>query len=108
MLTKEDAKKMKRAELVDLVIADQNRLEYLKDKAERQAGEILDLKNGLEELQKASEILLQTVAFEKGTDVNGGKELWFRRNAKLDGWKVNVKLDQETDKIGVILKREGS
>lgn len=49
-------------------IALQNRLEYLKDKVHKLDFENRKFQAGLEELQKASEILLKQVAYEYGGD----------------------------------------
>lgn len=100
---------MKKSEAIAL----QNRLEYLKDKVQK-LEQKLDFENrkfkaGLEELQRSTEILLMKVTIEKGTEVNGGKELWLPRKTDLDGYEVQTKLDEAGERIGIILtKKEGA
>lgn len=87
-------------------IAMQNRLEYLQDKVTRLDFENRKFKAGLEELQKSTEILLIKVAVEKGTDVNGGKELWLQRHMDISGYDVETQLDEAGGRIGIILHKK--
>lgn len=93
---------MKKSEAIAL----QNRLEYLKDKVQKLDFENRKFKAGLEELQRSTEILLMKVAIEKGTEVNGGKELWLPRKADLAGYEVQTKLDEAGERIGIILTKK--
>lgn len=96
---------MKKSEAIAL----QNRLEYLKDKVQKLDFENRKFKAGLEELQRSTEILLMKVTIEKGTEVNGGKELWLPRKMDLDDYEVKTKLDEAGERIGIILtKKEGA
>ena len=101
---------MKKAE----IIAMQNRLEYLQDKVQKLDFENKKFKNGLAELQTATEMLIKNVACEYGKDAGGGrKEIWIPRvNASLIRYDVMTKLDDKRDMIGVILtekkKEEGA
>ena len=106
MLTKETIKAMKKKDLIAQVIADQNRLEYLQDKIQAKDLELKKHKAGLGELQKAAETLLLKVAIEKGTEVNGGKELWLPRKPDLNGYEVHTKLDDSGERIGIILTKK--
>ena len=106
MLTKETIKGMKKKELIELAIANQNRLEYMIDKIKARDLEIVKFKAGLEELQKSTEILLMKVTKEKGAEVNGGKELWLPRKTDLDGYEVQTKLDEAGERIGIILTKK--
>ena len=107
MLTKETIRGMKKKDLVAQCIGDQNRLEYLQDKVQAKDLELKKFKNGLEELQTATEILLKTVALEKGLKVNGRKELWFPRKPDgLDKWDVKVERDNGSDRIGILLTKK--
>ena len=87
-------------------IAMQNRLEYLQDKVQRLDFENRKFKAGLEELQRSVEILLMKVTMEKGTDVNGGKELWIQRHIDPSGYDVETQLDEAGGRIGIILRKK--
>lgn len=107
MYSHEAIKNMKRKDLIELAIGDQNRLEYLQDKVQAKDREIAKYKNGLDELQTATEILLKTVALEKGLKVNGRKELWIHRKPDgLDNWDVQVQRDLKADRIGILLTKK--
>lgn len=106
MLTKETIKGMKKKDLVALAIADQNRLEYLQDKVQRLDFENRKYKNGLEELQTATEVLLMKVTAEKGSDVNGRRELWIQRHMDVSGYDVETQLDEAGGRIGIILRKK--
>lgn len=110
MLTKETIKGMKKAELIALAIADQNRLEYLQDKVQKLDFENRKYKTGLEELNLATEMLIKNVAYEYGKDAGGRKEIWIPRvNQNLIRFDVETRLDKCRNMIGVILtekKRE--
>ena len=61
-MKRSELKMMKRAELMDMIIADQNRLEYLKDKVHALEEKL----KGLDELQAQYEEEIKRLAFMAG------------------------------------------
>ncbi len=107
MLTKETIKGMKKKELIDLAIADQNRLEYLADKKVALERDNERYKKGLAELQMAADIMLKQVAYLYG---GKGKKIRLRPINDLDEWDAKITRNDSTKEITVKLvnKKEGA
>lgn len=107
MLTKETIKAMKKKELIDLAIVDQNRLEYLHDRTVALEKENGLFRKGLEELQTAADIMLKQVAYLYG---GKGKKIRLRPINDLDEWDAKITRNDSTKEIAVKLvnKKEGA
>ena len=81
-------------------IAMQNRLEYLKDKADRQDKEIDRFKKGMAELQMAADIMLMQVAYLYG---GKGKKIKLRPIPDLKDWDAQISRNDGTKEITVKL-----
>lgn len=85
-------------------IAMNNRLEYLKDKTDRQDKELQEYRGGLDALMQAHGILIKQVTYKFGGPT---KEIWLPRGEdNLKGWEAKVELDADRDMIGIrLIKR---
>jgi hypothetical protein len=106
MLTKETIKGMKKKELIELAIGDQNRLEYLHDKTVGLQKENERFQKGLEELQMAADIMLKQVAYLYG---GKGKKIRLRPIPDLGEWDAEIDRNEATKEMTVKLqKKEGA
>ena len=104
MYSHEAIKNMKKKDLVELAIGDQNRLEYLKDKVQAKDLEITRFKKGLEELQQAADIMLRQVAYLYG---GKGKKIRLRPINDLNDWDAKIDRNEATKEITVkLVKKE--
>lgn len=104
MYSHEAIRNMKKKDLIELAIGDQNRLEYLKDKVQAKDLEITRFKKGLEELQQAADIMLRQVAYLYG---GKGKKIRLRPINDLNDWDAKIDRNEATKEITVkLVKKE--
>ena len=104
MLTKEIIKGMTKKELIDQLIGDQNRLEYLQDKVQARDLELKKFKDGMKELQMAADVMLKQVAYLYG---GKGKKIRLRPLPDLDAWEAEVDRNEQTKEMTVkLVKKE--
>ena len=84
-------------------IATKNRLEYLKDKADRQDKELDRYRRSLGELEEAAGILVKQVALTYGGEKH---QIELPRYDDLDAWEADVK--REDGKMTVTLNRKSA
>lgn len=83
--------------------ATQNRLEYLKDKADRQDKELQKNREGMLQLQEAAGIIVKKVALLYGGE---GKTILLPAKVDLDSWQEEITREENGDLVIHLKKKE--